>query len=196
MGEILRVVPSITLRLGHPHIVYNGKLHFLDLLYILAFDPFRAKNDRVFLCRVIDFPVGVNMSNGNHYLGACLVSLRFCTTHRMGCASHLLKVWDFKDYDKDEWCLKHEFSTRDLMDTYDAHMIIQTNRMDFTINIDVRGFHPYDKNITYIFYANFIFECNMRIKTLQMVYEYQGNGGAHTFLDMSLGLGIIHTGNC
>ncbi|KAJ8445707.1 hypothetical protein Cgig2_026034 [Carnegiea gigantea] len=100
MGEILRVVPSITLRLWPPPIVYNGKLHFLDLMYILAFDPFRAKNDRIFLCRVIDFPVGVNMSNGKHYLGACSGSLRFCTTHRMGSASHLLKVWDLKDYNK------------------------------------------------------------------------------------------------
>ncbi|KAJ8438358.1 hypothetical protein Cgig2_015285 [Carnegiea gigantea] len=134
-------------------------LHFLNISNIVAFDAFAAEMGGVVACRFINLPAQLGHWR-LAYLGSCSGHLRLS-----------LGVWDLGDYDKAEWCLKHEFSFKNLK-AFCNSRLNKKGRMHAIFSLRVLGFHPYDKDILYLRLPDCIAEYNMRTDTWEAGCEF------------------------
>ena len=134
----------------------------------MAFDPFGFEMGSGVACRFINLPA----QHGHYnlaYLGSCSGHLRLSLGHGYS----MVRVWDLEDYDKGEWCLKHQISLKVLRGYWNSRPNRKGNNMLAIHGLRVLGFHPYDKDILYLLFPDCIVEYNMRTQALEAGCEFR-----------------------
>lgn len=170
-GKLVLSGPQGGLRfiVGVAPVASNGMLHFLNISNIVAFDAFAAEMGSVVACRFINLPAQLGHWR-LAYLGSCSGHLRLSLGEGRG-YYQLIRVWDLEDYDKGEWCLKHQFSFKNLK-AFCNSRLNKKGRMHAIFSLRVLGFHPYDKDILYLRFPDCVAEYNMRTHNWEAGCEF------------------------
>lgn len=139
----------------------NGRLHWLDgyssVRCIVAFDPFDDITEPK-QCLYIDPP-----EEGMEYvcLGVCEGRLRLSNFVSEGGGYQSLRVWELAEGDDNphSWCLKHE-------------VCFEARRRPAY----VLAFDPNDGDVVFIFYDDYIFRHELRLKEKKKVGEFSVQG--------------------
>ncbi|XP_074281587.1 putative F-box/kelch-repeat protein At1g15680 [Silene latifolia] len=168
-------------------VTFRKKLHWIiNKKSILTFDPFGCNNQRGF----IDLPPlhEEGQSNETECLGICEENLQVSQLVRVN-GEHRVIIWDLKDYNANEWCLKYNVRFSEME-------FVSANRIDTQSRYGdiacLLAFHPHEKAVLYLRYNNRILICNVQAQTLEVINQCSRSWNWHLNTEFDTIFTLVH----